>query len=237
MRPFKISEMRFTITELRDIALSVFVLGLLFTFGDRFDTWNEVIINFLISTLILGLSFVLHELGHKFVAQSYGAQANYTIWLPGLIISMVIGISSGGRFIFFAPGFVAISTTLMSRFGFRHVLLGENEAGQISVAGPLTNIILLFLFKIFSPIIPPAIWIPMVIINAWLALFNLLPVPPLDGSKVFFWRRDLWIVLFGISILSLFFAVGTPLLTFIAVTIGLVVATMLFMWRFGFLAQ
>jgi Zn-dependent protease len=30
-------------------------------------------------------------------------------------------------------------------------------------------------------------------VNIWLGLFNLLPIPPLDGSKIFAWNFIVWI--------------------------------------------
>ncbi|PIO00327.1 site-2 protease family protein [archaeon CG10_big_fil_rev_8_21_14_0_10_43_11] len=235
MREFKLSKLTFTITELRDIAISVFVLGLLFSFGVNKETWNELILYYLGATFVLGVSFVLHELGHKFVAQSYGAHANYTLWWSGLLISLLVGVASGGRLIFFAPGFVLISSSLASRFGFGQTFLREEEVGKISVAGPLTNIILLFLFKLFSPVLPFELWTQMVILNAWLALFNLIPVPPLDGSKVFVWRRDIWFALATISLVSLFFAIPVSLVVFISFTIAILVAGAIFLSHYGIL--
>jgi Zn-dependent protease len=35
-----------------------------------------------------------------------------------------------------------------------------------------------------------------VFVNVFLALFNLLPVPPLDGSKVFAWSKARWATVF-----------------------------------------
>ncbi|MDO5826532.1 MAG: site-2 protease family protein, partial [Methanosphaera sp.] len=36
-------------------------------------------------------------------------------------------------------------------------------------------------------------------VNSFLALFNLLPIPPLDGSKVIRWNLPLWLITIVIS--------------------------------------
>ena len=33
-------------------------------------------------------------------------------------------------------------------------------------------------------------------LNLWFALFNLIPFPPLDGSKVFYWNSKLFAAIF-----------------------------------------
>lgn len=59
----------------------------------------------------------------------------------------------------------------------------------VSVAGPLGNLILALLFAIvlrfISPVSPLTELIAQVIlINLVLMIFNLMPIPPLDGSKI-----------------------------------------------------
>lgn len=232
MQRVRISEMTFTFQEIRDILISVFVLGLLVSFGSVYETWNEVFNNYIIMTIILGVSFIIHELAHKFIAQAYGANARYTLWYPGLLISMVIGVFSGGQLVFFAPGFVLISSSFMSKFGFKQVFIGENEFGQISLAGPAANIILMMAFKLFSPILPVEIYAPMIIINAWIALFNLIPVPPLDGSKIFVWNRALWAIMIITAGASLFILIPLSMITFFAFLIALITASLLFLARY-----
>ncbi len=67
----------------------------------------------------------------------------------------------------------------------------------VGLAGPLTNLIIaflvLFISKIFDVNILGAniysymqlMLFLIVMYNVWLAVFNLIPIPPLDGSKIF----------------------------------------------------
>ena len=42
------------------------------------------------------------------------------------------------------------------------------------------------------------------IINLWLGLFNMLPIGPLDGKKVFAWNPKIWAGLFVLLIFFVF---------------------------------
>jgi Zn-dependent protease len=66
----------------------------------------------------------------------------------------------------------------------------KRDSALISVAGPASNLILAAILSIiiqlnFLPILSLFL-IPLIIININLAVFNLLPVPPLDGSKILY---------------------------------------------------
>ncbi len=65
---------------------------------------------------------------------------------------------------------------------------------KVAAAGPLTNLIIAVFFGLILRFLEPSIYAPagfwdfwgfVVYINIFLALFNLLPLPPLDGSKIF----------------------------------------------------
>ena len=62
----------------------------------------------------------------------------------------------------------------------------KRDSLLISLAGPASNFILASLLALllrFSPV-PTMIVLPMIMINIGLGVFNLLPIPPLDGSKI-----------------------------------------------------
>ena len=70
----------------------------------------------------------------------------------------------------------------------------------VAAAGIITNLILAFvsavLLMLFSPFLPQILslfLLKFAYINIILAMFNLLPIPPLDGSKIFFgWVHRPW---------------------------------------------
>jgi len=83
------------------------------------------------------------------------------------------------------------------RWGFRYRHLTHVEEGLIALAGPLTNLIFATLFSI----IPGWPFHLLYLVNAWIYLFNMLPIPPLDGSKIILWNVGIWTFFFILSVI------------------------------------
>ncbi|HDN90804.1 MAG TPA: hypothetical protein ENG56_00405 [Candidatus Aenigmarchaeota archaeon] len=81
-----------------------------------------------------------------------------------------------------------------SRIGRSFVELSREEIGKIAIAGPLANLILSILFALLLRI--SKIFFYPFQINLFLGIFNLLPFPPLDGSKVLGWSLSSWSISF-----------------------------------------
>jgi Zn-dependent protease len=162
---------------------------------------TDFVENLLVSAIVCGLAFVLHELAHRIVARNYGAEAHFVANNGWLLISIVIAFA--GLFIA-APGAV-----------WHRGYLTKRQGGLIAVAGPATNMVLSALFFIALLIIiilrlqAPDIVAKTCLIgfslNAWIGLFNMIPAGPFDGAKVLNWSP----LVFGITV-----AVGV-LLTFV----------------------
>lgn len=64
----------------------------------------------------------------------------------------------------------------------------QRDTAIISLAGPASNLVLAFILSLLVRLFPApllfSILFPMTVINVGLAVFNLLPIPPLDGAKI-----------------------------------------------------
>ena len=152
--------------------------------------------NFLISALTVGVGFLLHELSHKIVAQKYGAIAEFRSFDPMLILALAMSFLIG--LIIAAPGAVMISGGNIN----------IKRYGKISVAGPLTNLVLAIIF-LFVKILSSSNLLNTIgeygfFINTWLALFNMIPIWEFDGRKIFSWNKGIWVLVVAVALVFLF---------------------------------
>ena len=178
--------------ELKDLIISAVVLALVFAIyrtgiGNLFSF--AIVVAFIFSLLTLSLAFILHEMGHRFTAQKYGCYAEYKMWPKGLLLALVLS----PFLIFAAPGAVMIHPRA-DLWG-RAVSMTRKKMGIISLAGPAMNILLAGVFILLNFLFPSEIFSLGIFINLWLAFFNMIPFPPLDGSKIFAWDKRIWIAL------------------------------------------
>ncbi|MFA5745288.1 MAG: hypothetical protein WCX82_00830 [archaeon] len=159
-------------------------------------TWSGFFTNFGLSLLITATSFIVHELAHKYTGIHFGAQARFIMWPAFLFMGVALALLFG--VVFVAPGAVYI-------FGKSH---SNREDGITSMAGPVANLIMAGLFFIAAIFGAPAIIVSYgLAINLWIALFNLIPFGPLDGTKIIKWNPLVWGILIAIPI-ALMFAIG-----------------------------
>jgi Zn-dependent protease len=182
----------FSRNEIRDLTISVFALALIFN-GFDFST--------LLATLfVVIIAFFAHEMSHKFVAMHYGFDAEYKMWPLGLLLGIV---TSFFGFVIAAPGAVMISP-YKKGFAFRVASVSRRDYAIISLSGPLMNIVLASSLIAVNFLYPLALLTMTARISFFLAFFNLLPVPPMDGSKIMGWNMKVWGLLMAVSVVGSF---------------------------------
>lgn len=183
----------------------------------------------LLVLIILILSVIIHEMAHGYAAL---AQGDPTAKYAGrLNFNPMVHLDPIGSFVVpfmlfivgtFTGGAVPIigwaKPVPINPYNFKDQKWGE---AKVAWAGPASNFVLAILFALVirfgSDFLSNDMTAPLalvIFINLLLGLFNLIPIPPLDGSKIFFalfpqlenvrliFERNIMLVLFLIILLS-----------------------------------
>ncbi len=222
--------------EIQDFAIADIILSCAFALAivggvpGLAQYWSDFLYLLPIAFVAVSLSFILHELMHKIVAQKFGAIAAFRTSMSGLMITVITAFIG---FVVGIPGATMIYTNNFTK----------REEGIVSLAGPLTNFTIFVCISILGVLLFPNFihQLPGIIndiynlkftysyletalgfalyISILLAFFNMLPIYPLDGSKVLRWHP--WV--FGAVIVGIFVII-IGVLQFIAI-----LPTMIFM--------
>jgi Zn-dependent protease len=162
--------------ETAHIAVAVVTITFAFTLIPGFAHYSFLNIFFTV-----GAGFVLHELGHRFVAKGYGAKAQFIVWTWGLVLALALAAGLG--IVFAAPGAVYVWGKKLSK----------EQTGLMKLAGPGTNLLLALGFaSVGHALFPSDVATLGAQVNASLALFNLLPFDPIDGGAIYQWSPAAW---------------------------------------------
>jgi Zn-dependent protease len=182
----------FSTTELKHLAIgALLVMGVGLSYFITATSANLFELGAL--SVAFMLSFILHELAHKFSAQRFNLWAEFRLTMQGALITLV---SIFLPFKLISPGAVMIAGS-----GTRATV------GKTAIAGPITNIIIATLciglaelgFGIFTVV---------AFINAFLAIFNLIPFGVFDGLKVFRWNKIYWGIVFAVALVLTAYTYG-----------------------------
>jgi len=190
-----VGKIRFSEIELRQLGIAWLVLTAAF-----FMVFRGSIIG---AAIAVTTGFFLHELGHKITANKMGYWSEFRASYRGLVFTLFLAFVG---VLIAAPGAVMIAGNINKR-----------ENGLISLAGPAVNVVIAaiclgVLFTIESTatefVLKTITFVAL--INLLLAGFNMIPVYPLDGSKILPWSPPLYastfvlVILMGYTLLTNF---------------------------------
>lgn len=128
----------------------------------------------------------IHEAAHCFAADYLGDPTPRS--LGRTTLNPLAHLDPLGTLVILVTGFFGWGKpAVFDPYNLQHP---RRDTALIALAGPATNLLLAILLSFVVRILPTphtldAIFYSLVRLNIGLALFNLLPVPPLDGSKIF----------------------------------------------------
>ena len=166
------------------------------------NDWRAVIMQFLLSVPVIILILSVHEYAHGLVAKKLGDPTAYN--LGRLTINPIKHIDPIGFVMFLLIGVGYAKPVPINSRNFKKP---RRDMALVGAAGPISNVILALIFMIFLKIF--SLCLPLIIENgaAWsltasgyfveilylgvyyniaFALFNLIPAPPLDGSRILY---------------------------------------------------
>ncbi|TQQ81132.1 metalloprotease [Halonotius terrestris] len=189
---YRVGDYEFSTREVRDLLVAWAALGVAFTIFFAGGGPNvaallgpSLAVLLGVSLLTAGVAFLLHEIAHKVVAVNYGQVAEFRADYSMLFLAIMSALLG---FIFAAPGAVH-----------HRGYLSEREHGHIAIAGPVMNLVLAV---VFLPVYLGGVGLNLgllvllgqlgIIVNLFLAAFNLVPYGPLDGKTVIAWSKPVW---------------------------------------------
>ena len=158
-------------------------------------TLPEKILQFLVLALVIIISLTVHEYSHGFVAYKLG---DYTAKADGrLSLNPLHHLDPVGTIMLLVIGFGYAKPVPVNTRNFRKP---RRDLALVSIAGPLSNFVLAFIGALLFCVMiafAPAEFLDgnfgyallmlfnySIAVNIGLGLFNLIPIPPLDGSNV-----------------------------------------------------
>jgi Zn-dependent protease len=159
--------------------------------GIGFPLWDWGMMSFF--AVFMTASFLTHEIAHKVMAQKAGLWAEFRLTTWGAVLTFASVLLPFFKII--APGAMMIGGQPTN----------AKDMLKISIAGVITNMIYSAVFLSLTFGLPvnslTYAFAYLAYINAFMALFNLIPFGVLDGYKIFMLNKKVWVAAFIPSVI------------------------------------
>ena len=222
---------KFTSYEIRGLIISILAIAFIISFKDWGTTGFDFrvgLYNLFNAVLIVALSILIHDAGQRLWGLAIGYRVEFRMWSFGLLAALVIAFISNGNLWLIVPSGFMLHHLAGHRLGwFRY---GINYFGQamVALAGPLFTFMLIILLKVIYAFSPNPLIQKAIIFNVVYVITSLLPIPPLDGSKIYFGSRMLYaFALPALIVATILMIVNIPI--FFAIVLSFLVGIILWL--------
>ncbi len=256
------AQSKFTKEEIKHIILAILVIGFVFAFDDKQEKFvlSYWLTNFVIILILVTIAFFVKILVQKYIAKRIGcytqiqpwklerygirAEAHFPVkwsiglttfsvkYVPlGVIVPILITLLSSGKLFFVTTSVLFITTIPAYRIGreFKHIM--NYETAKIAAAGPFISILLALIFKLINFNNNPLIN-EFILINSWISLSNILPIPHFDGGELYSGSKPLFVLTVVFVIVSLIFLnFLNAFTTFILAAVIALLSALLYLYR------
>jgi Zn-dependent protease len=255
-------ETKFNKQEIKHIILAIFVIGFAFAFDDNQQKFvlSYWIKNFIIILILVSIAFFVKILTQKYIAKRIGcyseiqpwklerygmrAEAHFPVkfsigittftvkYVPlGFIVPLLITLLSNGQLFFVTTSALFITTSPVYRLGREYKHITNYETAKVAASGPFICILLALIFKLINFNNNPLIN-EFILINSWMALSNILPIPHFDGAETYFGSKPLFILTIAFILSSfVFLNFLSVFLTFTLAAVIALLSGLLYLYR------
>jgi len=212
----------FTPLEIRSLIIAVLITAFVFSFrewgyGDNFSLRIGAF-NYFNAILIVGLSFLVHISIQRIWSLGIGYRQEWKMWTFGLLLSLIMVFLTNGAIWLILPGGFFVHHLAGHRLGWFRYDINYWALGLIAVTGTFATIFFAALFKALGVFVANSLIEKLITFNIAYALYSLIPLPPLDGSRTFYGSRMLYafstsFILAAAILLSSSIGVGIALLS------------------------
>jgi len=196
---------KFTRSEMIGFIASILVLSFIISFKewgkDEFSLMFGLF-NWFNAALIVTLVFIVYNAAQRLSGLSIGYNAEYKVWMTGLLIGLVFAFVSRGKIWVLLPGGIIIHHLAGHRLGHFRYDINYFQHGMIAVAGTIALITLAAVFKILNTFIYSNLLDKLIVFCIVFAIYDMLPIPPLSGNRLFFGSRMVYAFMFSTIVVA-----------------------------------
>ncbi len=205
---------RFKAEELKYFALTAVIFGFIISFNEWGETAFDLstgLQNLLLAIIISAVGLYIHHAVQKYVGWRRGYNVEQKISWYTLISSLLLAFLSAGFIKFLAGSATVTSINAKKRIGKYRFGPNMHDIAIICLAGPFASLLFAAILKMIQLNFFPGSELIMKLIafNVIFAISNLLPIPPLDGSRVLFGMPFWYSIAFG-------FVLGFGVITYVS---------------------